>query len=328
MPTIYYKDSTDTWQPLDIGDIKTGRFTMLSTSYSQNFDEPFPEGYDKPVVVATALGTEDVHVTAISRNGFTVNSNAASEVMYFAAQGEILSYENANGAELLQYYFDECKTDQSASQRVANYFVNSIETTTWEQLSKISQLAAVYPSVFSGYVNKTKTVNMGSYGGSTIYRIAGVNHDTTSGRGALTFISDKIISQYQMNISNSVSGGWEQSDMRSWLSGMVLPAMPSDLRAVIVSVNKVNSSGYGASPTQDKLWIPSSTEVKRRGNEGSVYEIFTDDSSCIRKLNNQAEYWWLRSVALSRAFRVISSDGYLDSYSPGVTAGVVPGFCV
>ena len=326
MPTIYYKDSEDTWQPLDIGNIKTGRFTKNSGSYTQNFDKPFPEGYNKPIVVANALGTEDIHITATNRNGFTVNSTGSTEVMYFAAQGEILSYENANGAELLQYYFDKCKTDQSASQRVANYFVNSVGTATWEQLSKISQLAAIYPSVFSGYVNKTKTVNMGSYGGSTIYRIAGVNHDTISGRGALTFIADKCIALHQMNTSHTTSGGWAQSAMRSWLSGTVLPAMPADLRAVIATVNKVNA--IGTSPTQDKLWIPSSTEVQRRGNEGSIYEIFPNNSSRIRQYNGSNQYWWLRSVGISNSFSVISSDGYTDHYSPGSTAGVVPGFCV
>lgn len=328
MPTIYYKDSNDTWQPLDIGNIKTGRFIMGSTSYSHNFDEPFAEGSIKPVVVANALGTEDVHVTAASRNGFTVNSNAASEVMYFAAQGKILTYENANGEELLEFYFDECKSDQSGAQRVATYFVNRVSSASWTQLSQISQLAAVYPSVFSGFVNKTKTVNMGSYGGNTTFRIAGVDHDTISGRGALTFIADKCIATYQMNSSNTTSGGWASCDMRSWLSGTVLPAMPSDLKAVIVSVNKVNTSGYGTSPTQDKLWIPSYTEVGFGGNEGSAYGIFTNNSSRIRQHNGSNQWWWLRSVESSYLFRAVLTAGSLDSYFTVSPGGVVPGFCI
>lgn len=328
MPTIYYKDSNNAWQPLDIGNIKTGRFVMGSTSYSQNFDEPFAEGYNKPVVVANALGTEDVHVTATSRNGFTVNSSAASEVMYFAAQGEVLTYENANGEELLEFYFDECKSDQSGAQRVATYFVNRVSSASWTQLSRISQLAATYPSLFSGFVNKTKTVNMGSYGGNTTFRIAGVNHDTISGRGALTFIADKCITIHQMNSSNTTSGGWASCAMRSWLSGTVLPAMPSDLRSVIVAVNKVNTSGYGTSPTSDKLWIPSYTEVGLGGNEGSKYDIFTDNSSRIRKHNNSNTYWWLRSVYSSDRFRSVYVDGSLDVNSAFGTYGVVPGFCI
>lgn len=328
MPTIYYKDSSNTWQPLDIGNIKTGRFIMGSTSYSYNFDEPFADGYNKPVVVTDTIGTGDVSVVSASRNGFVVNSTSTPEVSFFAAQGEILTYENANGAELLQYYFDECKTDRSGSQRVANYFVDSVGTATWEQLSKISQLAAIHTSLFSGYVNKTKTVDMGSYGGSTVYRIAGVNHDTISGRGALTFISEKIISQYQMNTSNTTSGGWERSAMRSWLSGAVLKAMPSDLQNVIVAVNKTNTSGYGATTTSDKLWLPSYTEVGFGENEGEQYSIFTSNASRVRKLNNSAEDWWLRSVNSSRTFRYVDSDGTLSDYGAGATNGVVPGFCV
>lgn len=330
MPTIYYKDSSNTWQPLDIGNIKTGRFTMGSTSYSQNFDEPFAEGYNKPVVVANAFGTEDVHVTATSRNGFTVNSNAASEVMYFAAQGEILSYENANGAELLEFYFDECKSDRSGAQRVATYFVNRVSSASWTQLSQISQLAASFPSLFSGFINKTKTVNMGSYGNTT-FRIAGVNHDTIAGsRGALTFIADQIIEVHQMHVSNTTSGGWASSALRTWLLNTVLPAMPSDLRAVIVSVNKVNTPGYGASPTQDTLWIPSYTEVGFGGNEGSAYGIFTNDSSRIRRFKNSATSWWLRSVdGPSKRFNMVNSNGTLGTaHNAIVTNGVVPGFCI
>ena len=329
MPTIYYKDSKNAWQPLDIGNIKTGRFVMGSTSYSQNFDEPFAEGYNKPVVVANALGTEDVNVTATSRNGFTVNSNAASEVMYFASQGEILSYENANGAELLQFYFDECKSNQSGAQRVATYFVNRLPSASWTQLSQISQLAAVYPSVFSGFVNKTKTVNMGFYGENTTFRIAGVNHDTISGRGALTFIADSIIDTHQMNASNTTVGGWASSNLRSWLSGTVLPAMPSDLRAVIVSVNKVNTPGYGTSPTQDKLWIPSPAEVGFGGNEGSAYGIFTDNGSRIRRFKGAATSWWVRSVDVSNRFNMVNSNGtFGTAYNALVMNGVVPGFCI
>ena len=328
MPTIYYKDSNNAWQPLDIGNIKTGRFVMGSTSYSQNFDEPFAEGYNKPVVVANAFGTEDVHVTATSRTGFTVNSNSPSEVMYFAAQGEILTYENANGAELLKFYFDECKGDQSGAQRVATHFVNRVSSASWTQLSQISQLAAVYPSVFSGFVNKTKTVNMGSYGGNTTFRIAGVNHDTISGRGALTFIADKCIDVHQMNYSNTTSSGWAGCVMRSWLSEMVLPAMPSDLKAVIVSVNKVNTSGFGASPTQDKLWIPSYTEVGLGGNEGSAYGIFTDNSSRIRQYDGANRWWWLRSADGPYAFYLVNNGGTLINTNASNIYGVVPGFCV
>ena len=329
MPTIYYKDSKNAWQPLDIGNIKTGRFTMGSTSYSQNFDEPFAEGYNKPVVVANALGTEDVHVTATSRNGFTVNSNAASEVMYFAAQGEILTYKNANGAELLQFYFDECKSDRSGAQRVATYFVNRVPSASWTQLSQISQLAAIFPSLFSGFVNKTKTVNMGSYGNTT-FRIAGVNHDTMpSHRGSLTFIADQCIEAHQMHPSAIAGGGWASCAMRTWLSSTVLPAMPSDLRAVIVSVNKVNTPGYGASPTQDTLWIPSCAEVGLGGNEGSKYEIFTNNSSRIRRFKGSASYWWLRSVeGVYDYFHIVLSNGTLDHHNAISAYGVVPGFCI
>ena len=330
MPTIYYKDSEDTWQPLDIGNIKTGYFVMGSTSYSQNFDEPFAEGYNKPIVVANALGTEDVHVTATSRNGFTVKSNTGSGVMYFAAQGEVVpTFEEANGKQLLDYYLEESKASSNAAQRIASYFNSSFETMSWVDMSRMSEVAAHFPSAFSGYINKTRAVVIEFLSGSIVFRVAGVNHDTNSSdKGAFTFIADKCIIHNYMNASSNTNGGWEKSALRSLLSDTILPSMPADLQAVIAEVSKVNTPGYGTSPTQDKLWIPSQTEVGLGGNEGSAYGIFTSNSSRIRQYRNFNIDWWLRTVENSSDFSSVTDNGSLGIDNAVGALGVVPGFCV
>lgn len=331
MPSIYYKDSNNDWVLLDLGSVQKGVFTATTSNYSYNFEEAYT-GYI-PIVVANALGSQEVKVTSVSPTGFIiqVEENAVPcDIMFFAARGEAIpTFEEANGKQLLDYYLEQSKASSDAAQRIASYFNSSFGTMSWADMSKMSEVAANFPSTFSGYVNKTRTVNMGSYGGSTVFRVAAINHDTNSSdKGAFTFIADKCIATHQMNTSSTTSGGWANCAMRSWLSGTVLPAMPADLRAVIATVNKVNTSGYGTSPTQDKLWIPSYTEVGLGGNEGSKYGIFTDNSSRIRKHNNSNTYWWLRSVYSSYYFRFVDTDGSLRYNNATNTYGVVPGFCI
>lgn len=329
MPSLYYREEGE-WKPLGIGDVISGRFTVTTTNaYSCNFDKPFA---GVPRVVAMAVGTQEVAVTSVSESGFVVDiqsGTAPCDIMYLAAY-EPGPYDNYTGEELLDDHLETCKTNQAAAQRVSDYFNTRFTSMSWAYMSKMSEVAAAFPAVFGGYVNKTRTVNMGSsYGGNTVFRVAGVDHDTnSSGKGAFTFIADKCIATHQMNTSNTTSSGWANCAMRSWLSDTVLPAMPADLQAVIATVNKVNTSGYGTSPTQDKLWIPSYTEVGLGGNEGSKYGIFTDNSSRIRKYDNSNQWWWLRSVHSSRIFRAVNVDGSLSGDNATTTHGVVPGFCI
>ena len=332
MPSIYYKDSNNDWVLLDLGSVQKGVFTATTSTYSYNFEEAYT-GYI-PIVVVNALGTQEVKVISVSPTGFIIwvegNEDAIPcDIMFFAARGEAIPpFEEANGKQLLDYYLEQSKASSDAAQRIASYFNSSFERMSWTDISKMSEVAAKFPSAFSGYVNKTRTVNMGSYGGSTVFRVAAINHDTNSSdKGAFTFIADKCIATHQMNTSYW-NGGWANCTMRSWLSDTVLPAMPADLQAVIATVNKVNASG--TSPTQDKLWIPSRTEVGFGGNEGSAYGIFTNNRSRIRQYNGSDEVWWLRSVDTlnSSAFECVHTSGSSIGKYGHDTWGVVPGFCV
>lgn len=331
MPSIYYKDSNNDWVLLDLGSVQKGVFTATTSNYSYNFEEAY-NGY-VPIVVANALGNQEVKVTSVSPTGFIiqVEVNAVPcDIMFFAARGEAIpTFEEANGKQLLAYYLAQSKTSSDAAQRIASYFNSSFETMSWADMSKMSEVAANFPSAFSGYVNKTRTVNMGFYGGSTVFRVAAINHDTNSSdKGAFTFIADKCIATHEIDTSIDTMVGWSDCAMRSWLSDTVLPAMPGNLQVVIATVNRVNTSGYGVSPTQDKLWIPSYTEVGFGGNEGSAYGIFTNNNSRIRQYDNSNQRWWLRSVNSLGNFKAVDRDG--TSYNNYATTkyGVVPGFCI
>ena len=157
MPSIYYKDSNNDWVLLDLGSVQKGVFTATTSNYSYNFEEAYT-GY-VPIVVANALGSQEVKVTSVSPTGFIiqVEENAVPcDIMFFAARGEeIPTFEEANGGQLLDYYLEQSKASSDAAQRIASYFNSSFGTMSWADMSKMSEVAAKFPSAFSGYVNKT-----------------------------------------------------------------------------------------------------------------------------------------------------------------------------
>lgn len=209
--------------------------------------------------------------------------------------------------------------------RVSTVFSSTFATETWATIEKIAELAAASPSTFSTYQGKTRSVAI-SGNGTHNFEVAGVGMD---GCG-FTFVCDDLVGTHNMNSSNTTSGGWEGCAMRSWLADTMLANFPSDLRSVIKTVTKKNTSGYGAATTQDKLWIPSTTEVGLESGdaEGAKYPIFTNNSSRIKKNGSSAAVWWLRSVYSGTSFRVVSSDGSLNGSSASSASGVCPCFCI
>ena len=208
---------------------------------------------------------------------------------------------------------------------VATTYASTFTSESWETLSKIADVAKSNPSVFSSYQGKTRSVAITS-NGTHSFEVAGVGMD---GAG-FTFICTDLVGTHRMNASNTTSGGWESCEMRSWLNGTLINSFPADLRNVIKSVSKKNTSGYGAATTSDKLWIPSQTEVGlTSGNaEGAKYGIFNSNSDRIRKNGGSASIWWLRSVYSSSGFRDVYTDGSLSSYFASYSYGVCPCFCI
>ena len=220
--------------------------------------------------------------------------------------------------------FSTFKTVPTFIQKTADKYASSIGSQSWETIGKVAQVAVNDLSKFSACQGKKKSVAI-SGNGTHSFTIAGVGKDTGS---AFTFVCDDCIGTRAMNSSNTTSGGWEKSAMRTWLSGTLLPSFPADLRAVMKSVSKKNTSGYGAATTSDKLWLLSQTEAGLGGSEGTAYPTLNSNSARIRKNGSSATGWWLRSVYSSTYFRGVGSDGTLDGNVASGAWGVVPGFCI
>lgn len=151
---------------------------------------------------------------------------------------------------------------------------------------------------------------------------------------------------HQMNPQNSSgaqgtggNGGWEYSDMRSWLNDTVLPLLPNEVQAGIKQVRKYSdyivpgqSSITHDQVTADKLWIPSAREVMGGTSyeqTGASYSSFISNGTVKYSQSNSMSNWWLRSAYSTAQFRYITSNGSVSYYSSNNTGqGTCLGFCI
>lgn len=208
---------------------------------------------------------------------------------------------------------------------------------TWAQIDYISE-----NGLMSDYFNigDTKNVTIGS--ATYVVEIVDFSHDDRadgSGKVGLTFgLKDCLNTAYQMNSSNTNSGGWGGCALRATLRGDIWNQLPSDLRGVIKEVTKKTSAGNLSSTIEsisDTLFlfaekeIFGSTQYSVNG-EGTQYARFTASNTRIKKRNGSATSWWLRSPYSSSAtnFCAVSTSGAANGSIANISYGVCFGFCI
>lgn len=162
---------------------------------------------------------------------------------------------------------------------------------------------------------------------------------------------------FVMNASNTNSGGWKSSQMRtnicgtslSSAAGTIIAAIPEALRATLKSVTKytdntANGGGSTASyitATTDYFFLLSEFEVfgsisYANGNEKNKqaqYAYYSAGNSKIKYKHNgttTAAFLWLRSpgASYSNRFVVVNTDGTVYATGAHYSLGFSPGFCV
>lgn len=187
---------------------------------------------------------------------------------------------------------------------------------------------------------------VGNYKNMTIngkaYRIdiIGKNHDTyaAGGTAPLTFqMHDCYTETKQMNSSNTNSGGWQNSAMRTTHLPAILNMMPAEVKAAIRDVQKKSSAGNQSSSiqtTNDKLFLLSEIEIFGSttysfAGEGKQYAYYQAGNSKVKNLSGSADGWWERSPYSSNSttFCFVSSDGNAGASIASTSRGVAFGFC-
>lgn len=170
--------------------------------------------------------------------------------------------------------------------------------------------------------------------------IIGKNHDTyaSGGTAPLTFqMHDCYTETKQMNSSNTNSGGWQNSAMRTTHLPAILNMMPAEVKAAIRDVQKKSSAGNQSSSiqtTNDKLFLLSEIEIFGSttysfAGEGKQYDYYKAGNSKVKNLSGSAYNWWERSPysSTSTAFCSVNSSGNATADSASYSYGVAFGFC-
>ena len=187
------------------------------------------------------------------------------------------------------------------------------------------------------HVGDTKSLEIN---GETIYmQIAAIDSDVlsdSSGNAKISWLCKNLYATHNMNSSNTTTGGWASSGMRTYLTDTILPLIPTNVRNQIKTVDKTYYD-YGSTSTltsSDSIWIPSTREVCFTGDylketSGVQYSsLFTGDTIRIKcNSSGSASYWWLRSAGSGTGFYIVTNGGSYNCNNASGSCGVVFGFC-
>ena len=169
--------------------------------------------------------------------------------------------------------------------------------------------------------------------------IIGKNHDDyadDSGKAPLTFqLHDCYGDTKKMNSSNTNSGGWGKTEMRTTHLPAILALMPTEVQNGIREVLKkqfISGTSVLIVGQRDKLFLLSRTEIFGSDDdwgEGTQYDYYKAGNSKVKKWNGSAAAWWERSPSAgsSTSFSVVSSSGSESGDIAGNARGVAFGFC-
>ena len=162
-----------------------------------------------------------------------------------------------------------------------------------------------------------------------------------------------IITTHRMNPYTNGStngdgnkGGWEYSEMRTYVNSDIYNALPTELKNAIIDTTVVSGHGSKDSAnftTTDKLYLLSTEEVwgsnlswDTANAETRQLDYYanlgvTDTSNysgAIKKYNNSNSWWWLRSAFSSNSsgFGNVLNDGYYNGSNVNQICGVAPAF--
>ena len=199
------------------------------------------------------------------------------------------------------------------------------------------------------HIGDTKVLDLGAEG-QVAMKIVGIDTDDLadgSGKAPLTWISKQLLKTgHRMNPSKQSGtegtgaiGGWDKSEMKTYLNETIKPLMPAVVLSSIKAVKKytrifdTSENSVSNVLTTDDLWIPSRQEIlgdyQSSEANGTYYSTaFPDATSRIKnKLNGNASWWWLRSAFTASNFYAINAEGAYNNLTARTSNGIALGFC-
>lgn len=184
-----------------------------------------------------------------------------------------------------------------------------------------------------------------------LFDVIGFNHDdltdvnvygkaTKTGKAGLTLqMHDLFATTYVMNSSNTNSGGWKSSAMRTSTMPLMKGYLPAAWQTAIKQVDKKSGTGGGSSSgtetVSDSCFLLAEIEIFGSNpysvsGEGTQYAYYKAGNSKVKNKGGSAYVWWGRSPASNSNsyFCTVNINGSANDNSAGVSYGVAFAFCV
>ena len=226
-----------------------------------------------------------------------------------------------------------------------------------EAISNNSSITNATSTVYIDFGSVHRKVSVGDQvtlalnGTSYTFDVIGFNHDTLTtstaygaatktGKAGITFqMHDLFATTYQMNSSNTNSGGWKSSAMRTSTMATMKGYMPAAWQTAIKPVNKASGTGGGSSSgtetVSDSCFLLAEIEIFGSttysvSGEGTQYAYYKAGNSKVKNKGGSAGYWWERSPysGTGTGFCNVRGNGYATNYFADYSYGVAFGFCV
>ena len=184
------------------------------------------------------------------------------------------------------------------------------------------------------------------------FDVIGFNHDTlttasaygsntATGKAGITFQMHDLFAtnEYPMNSSNSNSGGWKNSAMRTSTMATMKGYLPSAWQSIIKPVNKASGKGGGSSSgteiVSDNCFLLAEIEIFGSttysvSGEGAQYAYYKAGNSKVKNTDRNAYHWYERSPqsGSSKEFCFVTMSGSASSTNPTIHPYVAFGFCI
>lgn len=277
------------------------------------------------------------------------------------SRGNTNAFDNSAIAEGTGYiYVPAALVDAYSADSVWSKFASQIRAIedypvvctpyTWEAVF-ISIANGTYASVYK--IGDTVPLDLGSEGvvNMEIVAIDADDKADGSGKAPITWISKELLAtSHRMNPTVVINadgtyqegtggiGGWEKSEMRTYLQDTIKPLIPETVRSSIVPVTKytknIDSAGNivnDVTSTED-VWLPSVREIgggysygDKNEHKGVTYSTaFPTKTS---RIKGTPMDWWTRTASEYYGFYYYDTGGDFYNTEVKYSKGVALGFC-
>ena len=226
-----------------------------------------------------------------------------------------------------------------------------------QTISNNSQITYTTMAVYYDYkkihrkISVADQVTIPLNGTDYAFDVIGFNHDplsnsapygspTATGKAGITFqMHDCFATTYEMNSSDTNSGGWKNSAMRTSTMETMYGYLPTVWQVFIKPVDKKSGTGGGSTSgtetVSDSCFLLAEIEIFGSttysvSEEGTQYAYYKAGNSKMKRWDDSAYTWWERSPMSGNkyGFCLVNASGISYNRGAGSVYGVAFAFCV